>query len=826
MSIQQALSRFYATFPIREESFLKRLESGVSFRDATRTVFYRHSVIDLEHIYTEVQTKAKFDIYRLLLYCDTLLVPKRTNILLPKRRDEFRLVIFARDIQSDGLGSEDGAFAITMDVGDLVAFHTIQLPENFCFRVHTPHGTEIIFPKIDDTRYGVEVECCEGHKFRQKQRPPPEDVVLHDYLETLENVNGIVRVDENLNDNLQRIFSFQFLLAAFLIQESPVLALQILNYVCKATAMKGSFRFFYESATLRDFLVSQLDSHVFSISSVNIYGSKQILKSRLKAAEAFDSSFQRFIGEGSAAENFRTNANILLSKSRMAMEEYECLWGFANREYTNALNAEKRAKDTYRSNQINVEQACIKFREGLDSWERKEKVKAVVELIKCGITTIGAVVGAFTTSGASLAAADPIELAEKAQAVVGKFKRLVDIIKRIQKFYNKWSPVLTSAWTTVQSTTRLVNVFREETSTGPKSQFQGLGDPNIDVENCIADWRKFNIDVDLFKKELEGNEIAGLNEYYKQLKYLPLSGEAVIRTRANLISRGYQLTTANLRRKLEKENQPLLESTVTKAETNHHILEVLQDAMFDRLLTVRAFVMLDFWTYRSAYMYHSLSSGFPIVCSPVKFIGDYFDDAATLQSAITEYGSSTIVQKKVFQISVPVDESERRRFEQGYPLEVSIGPEQEEFQPFIRIRLHKVRCYLRGLQLSTSSSSRPLGLLLYSQPQFYDRQANLDSNHAWKTTHRLFIGSSRTVLFETRSVNDQQIIICDGDYGQRQDYTMYTPMSDWTISLAPGCLSLEELDVSGLSAIELEFWCDVTLDPMVLTSYQTAPVDE
>lgn len=42
---------------------------------------------------------------------------------------------------------------------------------------------------------------------------------------------------------------------------------------------------------------------------------------------------------------------------------------------------------------------------------------------------------------------------------------------------------------------------------------------------------------------------------------------------------------------------------------DNRVLEMMKFVMFDRLLAVRAWVYMDFWSYTMAYMYYSMSQG-------------------------------------------------------------------------------------------------------------------------------------------------------------------------------------------------------------------------
>lgn len=72
--------------------------------------------------------------------------------------------------------------------------------------------------------------------------------------------------------------------------------------------------------------------------------------------------------------------------------------------------------------------------------------------------------------------------------------------------------------------------------------------------------------------------------------------------------------------------------------------------MFDRLLTIRSLVFLDFQIYSEAYMFHALTDRPPVHISPVKPVPDYLEDAAKFQANIATFGSRVMVQQRKFSI--------------------------------------------------------------------------------------------------------------------------------------------------------------------------------
>lgn len=74
-------------------------------------------------------------------------------------------------------------------------------------------------------------------------------------------------------------------------------------------------------------------------------------------------------------------------------------------------------------------------------------------------------------------------------------------------------------------------------------------------------------------------------------------------------------------------------------------------------------------------------------------------------------------------------------------------------------------------------------------------------------TTRTFVGDQRALLFEYEPALGA--IIRDGQWGQMQDYTKHTPMTNWEIGIEASEHELAQLDFSELTGIRMEFDCEV-----------------
>lgn len=125
------------------------------------------------------------------------------------------------------------------------------------------------------------------------------------------------------------------------------------------------------------------------------------------------------------------------------------------------------------------------------------------------------------------------------------------------------------------------------------------------------------------------------------------------------------------------------------------MLDLLKRAMFDRLLSIRSLVFLDFYMYSEAYMFHALTDKPPVNISPVKPVLDYLEDAARFQGNVAAFGSRVMVQQRKFSILTCGDavntSSLRDKLLKNESVFVSLDPKDAMFAGFSRIRVSKAR---------------------------------------------------------------------------------------------------------------------------------------
>lgn len=318
----------------------------------------------------------------------------------------------------------------------------------------------------------------------------------------------------------------------------------------------------------------------------------------------------------------------------------------------------------------------------------------------------------------------------------------------------------------------------------------------------------FREQVDDMEKAIASVDCDGKREYFLSLRKLAVNGKTYLQTQENLCRRGDDLAVVLV--KLQRRDQARLTLSTTTLMQQDAVLDILRRAMFDRLLSIRSLIFLDFQSYSEAYMFHALTPYPPITFSPVQPVVDFLDAAAKLQGSVAAFGSRVQIQNRRFVIRTLGNATDatdlRAQLGAGQSVTVSLRPDQNIFNGFSRIRVSRVRCYLDGVKtVCPPTGMDTLRLYLKTPGRFSD--IALPGARTDRVSN--FVGDARALLFEYVPLDGS--IVCDGEYSQQRDCTLQTPLTEWEVCIAPGGLEVKDLDLEELTGLRMEFWCDVTL---------------
>jgi hypothetical protein len=642
-----------------------------------------------------VQTHTKEDLRRLVLYCDTINLTEGLVVGYKDSEKSLDLRVFARKVEC-----RDASQALHMHFSEdcQLEFYTYELKKGFTAHLEFGDGSIRQLPlSIAPESWGITVNWT-GEKFLFVHHDSTAlDMTTANYLNriksdgTLEKGNFI----EN-NDNLPRLVMYQFLVAATIMKINPKLALEILNWVCNLSAHESSAALNIQACSLRNSLVLSQERKVFNVPLVNIYASKQVLESRLAASTAFEQAFQNFAAQNRASAAVLGQTVNLIAKSEDAMSEYAFLEDLAQKAYSSAQSAREVAFKRYDQNNTDLVPLQKEFSKGLEDWCTEQKIESAKSVFSACIGTIGAITATVASGG--LAAPMIPAVAGKAVDAVGKVAKIINTIKevveKIKKIYEKLKPILEKLKKLSEAIQAVVAALNASKTLEENTALQ-RPDMNLDIYNATALWDIFREKVDQIETTVASIDFAAKEKYFFALRTLVINGKTYLQTQENLCQRGNELALVLLKVKLQHKDKQRLTLSATATEQQGAVLDLLKRAMFDRLLSIRSLVFLDFYMYSEAYMFHTLTDKPPVNISPVKPVLDYLEDAARFQGNVAAFGSRVMVQQRKFSVLTCGDAVNtsglRDRLLKNEPVCVSFNPDDAMFAGFARIRVSRAR---------------------------------------------------------------------------------------------------------------------------------------
>jgi hypothetical protein len=430
----------------------------------------------------------------------------------------------------------------------------------------------------------------------------------------------------NDHSDYPRLLQFQLLVAQAHVTRDPGLSIAILTYIVAASNTKDGAYFNLQANTLLSNLcmlpcaVTQniadrsivIVGDVVAVPSVNIYSAKTVLKSRLTAAQAFEDAFRTYRTQSVNMKIQMINAANLLARNKDVIQAYQFQRDLKQKEFDLGVKANDEASSKLEASTKSLKKLGDDFEEGLKEWQRKKKEEAGKEIIK-GFFTAALAIGATVASGglaAPLAGMAAVNLGNAVTSVAKVIKALKEFYDKIKELIEKLKPVIDKIKALVKIVMKVIETLKKfNAATGDASTLR----PDVkgqDPINATAEYDRFLVEVQSLESQMqEYNDINGKAAYFKALRILVINGKAAIQAQQNLVQRGDELAVTIIQQQVEVRDEKRLAAAATTVDQAQAVSELLSRAMFDRILAVRGRVYLDFFTFLTAFRYHTLREG-------------------------------------------------------------------------------------------------------------------------------------------------------------------------------------------------------------------------
>lgn len=337
-----------------------------------------------------------------------------------------------------------------------------------------------------------------------------------------------------------------------------------------------------------------------------------ILKSRLVAAQAFEDSFRHFQSSSGDSNIRAILAFNMLAKNKDVIHAYEFQKELKQKDFKNAVQANAEASKALENSNVGLDQLGKDFQAGIDQWVRKKKEEAAKEIVG-KLFQAGLAIGATVMTGgtaAPLAGVAIGNLAGAASSIAKIVKALKEFYDKVKGLIEKLKPVIDKIKELVKIVMAVIEALKNfNSATGDATTIR----PKIDGKdpiNATAEYDRFSIFVANLESQMaDYKDIKGKQEYFTALKIMVINGKAAIQVQANLVQKGDELAIIIVQKQVEDRDEKRLTAAATATINSKAVTELLSRAMFDRVLATRGRVYLDFFTYLTAYHYHTLRDG-------------------------------------------------------------------------------------------------------------------------------------------------------------------------------------------------------------------------
>ena len=509
----------------------------------------------------------------------------------------------------------------------------------------------------------------------------------------------------------------------------------------------------------------------------HLAGRRQAAESLLEREE-HAARLSRHLYQQSAA-NLETSRDVLTGKDRLLKSQLDA------------------------ANRANTE-----FEKGLERWKREQIIWASLKAA-VGIGIAIASVCTANPAGAAAGAATAAEAGATAAAAAGRIARLIAAIKR-----------LVDAVGGVESLTKILeglNQVREAVAAGisaaelvARIQGEGRTLPEAGSDIAAEDWDLIVADLDPLLQPAVDGDVPGAGDYLRELKKLAIRGKAKFFAQEHVIEDAQRFLQMVWTLERDEADHAATKAEIAAIAAGEPLQESLR-LRFERARdNIKTRVVLAIDNVAAAHHYFALDEG--------QARADPAMSAAELRAALGRAADDLVRAFERFdprpqpwmqRVAVDFDAARREQFATLGTVAIDLPMEDDNFPNYERIRVSRVRAYLRGARCPPG---KEIQLLLSTSDHYRDRYGKPKPGAFDFAGRPLRLGfgyrhrSGITQLPLEGDPEDSAEVSFGGEPIASIDdvYFEPTPFTEWRVSLPP--TRNPDLDLSACACLELQFF--------------------
>ncbi|KAL3469728.1 hypothetical protein BJX99DRAFT_65730 [Aspergillus californicus] len=544
----------------------------------------------------------------------------------------------------------------------------------------------------------------------------------------------------------------------------------------------------------------------------------------IDAASAFQDQYDRFQDKQASLQDKLTAWGTMLEHAKNAHEMHQVLRDNALSRYEDAQSVVLSTGQQFDLDQLDIGNAQLKFKAGIEAWKSKMAFQAAFEIISAVVgfaISIGMIAAGDPAAGATAAksADEAVTAVEEAEKLAGDGGELVKSLtmgnlKKAAMTLYKLYPMIDKAVQDIKVLDRDPNakIPRYGDVTGG-----GDGDGDAQAIQSLAAWDKWVLESDAQLKFAVDQSIDGAAEYRLALRKHAINGKQLAQTQAEAIKAGQAFIQAQLELNLSQKDIDSLEDLKRKFQGEEKQTEEAAVKFYDRMMALRTSVVIEMRNLTWAFKYYALEDS-AVTIDPLKRIEEYKADLSTIAEEMETADSRYTNDYQPFTFPIqssdlPLDYGETLLTTLKDPstshsgtFTLTPGVTSALAGPFnegSHFRLDGLEVVLEGIIPEPSALKDGVAaveLKISTSGLYADIQGTKVYNFASQPNHKTF-------KYNITATGAQAGVLVHATYPST-DHAEPTPFTEWTISIAHA----DTLDLSGLTGLQLTYTGSANFD--------------